>query len=143
MSDQKTYRIFVPEDDLDKFKNQEGKVSKETVIDESTREQFEAEIMVSQSPVQEYEKLLIQGRGGLIPGEWFVKIVKRLDEEEEEEVTVFESMRLGQRRGYMLRSMMAESEKGDSKKETMTSELQKRLKRKQELVEELLKKKGD
>ena len=142
MSDQKIYRIFVPEDDLEKFRNHEETVFTETVIDESTREQFEAEIMVSESPDKEYDKLLIQGRGGLVSGEWFVKIVKRMDDEEEEEdVTVFESMRLGQRRGYMLRSMMAESDKGSTKKETMTSELQKRLKRKQQLVEELLNKK--
>ena len=62
-------------------------------------------------------------------------------EEGEDEVKVFESMRLGERRGYMLRSMMAEGDKGKSKKETMTTELEKRLKQKQQLVADLLKKK--
>lgn len=69
-----------------------------------------------------------------------MKILER-EEEGEEGVTVFESMRLGERRGYMLRSMMAEGDKGKSKKETMTTELEKRLKRKQQLVADLLKKK--
>jgi hypothetical protein len=60
----------------------------------------------------------------------------------EDEITVFESMKLGDRRGYMLRSMMAE-EKEKEKKETMTSELEKRWKQKQELVDRLLKKGGE
>ena len=140
MSEEKTYTIFVPEDNLEKFRDQEGEVFQETLIDEATREQFEAKVMVSKSPGEDYCRLRLQGRGGFVPGEWFVKIVERA-EEEDEDVTVFESMRLGERRGYMLRSMMAESDKGASKKETMTTELEKRLKRKQELVAEILKKK--
>ena len=140
MSEQRTYRIFVPESDLGKFADQEGTVFKETLIDEATREQFQAEVAVSQSPGEGYDKLLIQGRGGFISGDWFVKILER-EEEGEAEVTVFESMRLGERRGYMLRSMMAEGDKGMSTKETMTTELEKRLKQKQQLVADLLKKK--
>jgi len=140
MSEQRTYRIFVPESDLGKFADQAGKVFKETLIDEATREQFQAEVAVSQSPGEGYDKLLIQGRGGFISGDWFVKILER-EEEGEDEVKVFESMRLGERRGYMLRSMMAEGDKGKSKKETMTTELEKRLKQKQQLVADLLKKK--
>ena len=140
MSEEKTYTIFVPEDNLEKFRDQEGEVFQETLIDEATREQFEAKVMVSNSPGEDYCRLMLQGRGGFVSGEWFVKIVERA-EEEDEDVTVFESMRLGERRGYMLRSMMAESDKGASKKETMTTELEKRLKRKQELVAEILKNK--
>ena len=140
MSEQRTYRIFVPESDLGKFADQAGKEFTETLIDEATREQFQARVTISQSPGKGYDKLLIQGRGGFISGDWFVKILAREDEGEDE-VTVFESMRLGERRGYMLRSMMAESDKGESKKETMTTELEKRLKRKQQLVADLLKKK--
>jgi len=140
MSEQRAYRIFVPESDLGKFADQEGKVFKETLIDEATREQFQAKVTVSQSPGEGYDKLILQGRGGFISGDWFVKILER-EEEGEEGVTVFESMRLGERRGYMLRSMMAEGDKGKDKKETMTTELEKRLKRKQQLVADLLKKK--
>ncbi len=141
MSEQKTYKIFVPESDLDKFASQEEKVFSEMVIDETTKEQFQARVMVSQSPGEGYDKLILQGRGGFISGDWFVKIVGREDEEEEEEVTIFESKRLGQRRGYMLRSMMAEGDRSASRKEIMTAELQKRLKQKQKIVADMLKKK--
>lgn len=141
MSKQKTYKIFVPEDTLDRFINQEGKVFNEILIDETTREQFQAKVIVSQSGGEGYDSLILQGRGGFISGDWFVKIVEREGEEEEDEVTIFESKRLGQRRGYMLRSMMAESEKTEAKKEIMTTELKKRLKQKQKLVSEMLKKK--
>jgi ABC-type phosphate transport system auxiliary subunit len=133
----KVYKVFTPEDELDKFKGREGKVFTETVMDEETREAFQADIMVSQSPQEGYEELLIQARGGFLPGKWFVKILKR-EEEKEEAVTVFEAKRLGERRGYMLRSMMAE-EKAELKKETMTTELEKRMKRRQEIVKDLLK----
>ena len=140
MDEEKTYTIFVPEDNLGKFEGQEGVVFTETLIDESTREQFEAKVMVSGSRGEGYDRVQLQGRGGFLSGEWFVKIVAREDEDEDE-VTIFESMKLGDRRGYMLRSMMAESDRSKDKKETMTTELEKRLKRKQELVAEILKKK--
>lgn len=68
MSEQRTYRIFVPESDLGKFADQEGKVFKETLIDEATREQFQAKVTVSQSPCEGYDKLILQGRGGLSLG---------------------------------------------------------------------------
>src|SRR3972149_3226644 len=103
MSEQRTYRLFVPESDLGKFADQEGKAFKETLIDEATREQFQAEVGISQSPGDCYDKLLIQGRGGFISGDWFVKILER-EEEGEDEVKVFESMRLGEGRGYMVGS---------------------------------------
>jgi len=134
----KRYRIFVPETELDKFKGQEDRIFSETLVDEETQETFQAKIMISQSPREGYDELVLQARGSFIPGQWYLKIVEREEEEESEPVTVFEAKRLGERKGYMLRSMMAE-EKEKLKKETMTSELEKRLRRKQEIVKELLK----
>ncbi|SPD72426.1 conserved hypothetical protein [uncultured Desulfobacterium sp.] len=139
MNDVKTYTIFVPEDDLEKFLKQEGEILNETLIDEDTREQFQAKVVVSRTSGKDFHNLHLQGRGAFLSGEWFVKIAE-IEEEEDEEFTIFESKRYGQRRGYMLRSMMAEGDKAAAKKETMTTELQKRLKQKQKLVEELLKK---
>jgi len=135
----KRYRIFIPEKGMEKVKEMEGKVLSEVVIDEDTQEQFQAKIIISGSPEEGYDELVIQERGGYIKGKWYVKILER--EEEEEEITVFESMRLGDRRGYMLRSMMAE-EKEKMKKELMTKELEKRWKQKRELIDKLLKKEG-
>ena len=139
MNEVKTYTIFVPEDDLEKFLKQEGEILDETLIDEDTREQFQAKVIVSRTGGKDFHNLHLQGRGAFLSGEWFVKIVE-MDDEEDEEFTIFESKRYGQRRGYMLRSMMAEGDKAAAKKETMTTELQKRLKQKQKLVEEILKK---
>ena len=138
MTDLKTYTIFVPEDDLEKFLREEGEILDETLIDEGTREQFEAKVIVSRKGGKDFHKLHLQGRGAYLTGEWFVKIVETEDDEEED-FTIFESKRYGQRRGYMLRSMMAEGDREAAKKETMTTELQKRLKQKQKIVEELLK----
>jgi hypothetical protein len=139
MNDVKTYTIFVPENDLEKFLKQEGEILDETLIDEETREQFQAKVIVSRTGGKDFHNLHLQGRGAFLSGEWFVKITET-EEEEDEGFTIFESKRYGQRRGYMLRSMMAEGDKAAEKKETMTTELQKRLKQKQKLVEELLKK---
>lgn len=139
MNDVKTFTIFVPEDDLEKFLKQEGEILNETLIDEETREQFQAKVIVSRTGGKDFHNLHLQGRGAFLSGEWFVKITET-EEEGDEEFTIFESKRYGQRRGYMLRSMMAEGDKAAEKKETMTTELQKRLKQKQKLVEELLKK---
>ena len=139
MSDIETYTIFVPEDDLEKFLRGDGNEFTETLIDESTKEQFEARVIVSEKGGKDFHKLKLQGRGSFLAGEWFVKIIERKDDDDDE-FTVFESKRYGQRRGYMLRSMMAEGDKAEAKKETMTTELQKRLKQKQKLVKELLKK---
>ncbi|RJX19994.1 MAG: hypothetical protein C4575_07410 [Desulforudis sp.] len=142
MNKRKTYRVFVPEDELNKFENPGDKLFTETVIDEDTQEAFRAKIMVSTSLLEGYDSLLLQGRGGFLPGQWFVKIVERDEEDEDESVTVFESMRLGERRGYMLRSMMAETEERKKKKEEiMTTELEKRLQKKRQLIEQLLNKK--
>jgi len=135
----KKYRIFIAEKGMEKVKEMEGKVLNEVVIDEDTQEQFQAKIIISASPEEGYDELIIQERGGYIEGKWYVKILAR--EEEEEEMTVFESMRLGDRRGYMLRSMMAEG-KEKMKKELMTKELEKRWKQKRELIDKLLKKEG-
>lgn len=131
----KTYIVFTPEDELDKFKGHQSEVLDETLMDAESRDQFRAKIIVSQSPQEGYDKLLIQVRGSYIPEEWYVKVLER--QEEDEEVTVFQSMKLGERRGYMLRSMMSEK-KAEAKKETMTTELERRLKRKQEEVKRLL-----
>lgn len=133
----KVYKVFVPEDALDKFKGREGELFTETLVDEETRAAFQAKIMVSQSPQEGYDELVLQGRGGFVSGQWYVKIVER-EEEAEEAVTVFEAKRLGARRGYMLRSAMAEGEKS-SEKEATAMELEKRMKRRQEITTELLK----
>ena len=138
MSQARTYRLFIPEEQVEKFKGQDETLFTETLIDEDTQEAFRAKITVSQLPQEGYDRLLLQVRSGFLPGPWFVKIVEQ-EEDEEEAVKVFESMRLGERRGYMLRSMMAETEeKGKKKEAIMTTELEKRLQKKRELVETLL-----
>ena len=134
----KKYRIFIPEKGIEKVKEMEGQISTDVVIDEDTREQFRAKIMISALPQEGYDELVIQERGGYLPGKWYIKVLER-EQEEEEGITVFESMKLGDRRGYMLRSMMAE-DKEKEKKEVMTSELEKRWKQKRELVDKLLQK---
>ena len=122
MSQARTYRLFIPEEQVEKFKGQDETLFTETLIDEDTQEAFRAKITVSQLPQEGCDRLLLQARSG-----------------EEEAVKVFESMRLGERRGYMLRSMMAETEeKGKKKEAIMTTELEKRLQKKRELVETLL-----
>jgi hypothetical protein len=131
----KRYRIFIPEKGKEKAKEMVGKVLDEVIIDEDTQSQFEAKVIISESPGEGYDELLIQERGGYVEGHWYIRIVEI--EEMEEEMTVFESMKLGDRRGYMLRSMMAE-EKDTVKKEIMTKDLQKRWKQKKELVDKLL-----
>jgi len=140
VDENRTYRIFVDESQLDKFDDPEGKEFVEILIDEESREQFQAKVAVSRSPGEGYDSLLLQGRGGFIEGDWFVRVLERV-EDEEEGVTVFESMKLGDRRGYMLRSMMAESQDRIKKtKEIMTTELDKRLEKKRKVVEDLLNK---
>lgn len=133
----KSYKIFGT---ADKFAGREGEIFTEEVHDEETQESFEAKIMVSSVPREGYCPLTFESsRGGVIlQGDWYVKIIGR-EAEEEEEVTVFEETRLGARKGYMLRSMTAE-QKTKLKQEIMSSELEKRLKRKQELVKDILKK---
>lgn len=140
MDENRTYRIFVDESQLDKFEDPEGKEFVEILIDEESREQFQAKVAVSRTSAEGYDSLLLQGRGGFIEGDWFVRVLERL-EEEEEGVTVFESMKLGDRRGYMLRSMMAESQdRNKTTKEIMTTELDKRLEKRRKVVEDLLNK---
>ncbi len=136
----KRYRLFIPEHAATKIKELVGHEIDDVVIDEDTQEQFQAKIIISSEDKEGYDELVIQERGGNLPGNWYITILKR--EEEEEEITVFESMKLGDRRGYMLRSMMAE-EGEKAKKETMTSELEKRWKQRQELVGKFLKKEGE
>jgi len=73
----------------------------------------------------------------LVGEEWFVNIVER--EEDDDEITYFESKKLGNRRGHMLRSMMAEGESEDEeKKRVMEDELRQRLKWKKDMMKKLL-----
>lgn len=133
----KRYRMFLLGEQFEKINETEGKVLSQVVLDMDTQEHFEAKVVLSSSPKEGYDEVVIASeRGTLKPGQWYLKVLER-EEAEEEKVTVFESMRLGERKGYMLRSMMAE-EKAKLKKETMSTELEKRLKRKQEIVKKLL-----
>jgi len=133
----KRYRIFVPERVTQTVNEMRRQATTQVVIDEDTMEQFEAQIMISEELEEGYDELIIQERGGNLMGQWYVKILKRT--EEEEDITVFESMKLGERKGYMLRSMMAE-EKQKEKKEAMTTELVKRWKQKRAILDKVLKK---
>ena len=136
----KSYRIFVK--NFDAFKEQEGKVFTDILHDEETHETFQVKMIVSKSPQEGYDKLVLESpRAYLAQDQWYVNIIER-EEEATEAVTIFEGKRLGERKGYMLRSMMAE-DKAKLKKEIMTSELKARLERKQKIVEELLKKKEE
>ena len=131
----KRYRIFISEKGKEKAKEMAGKVLDEIVIDEDTQSQFQAKVIISESPGEGYDELLIQERGGYVEGQWYIMIVET--EDVEEAVTVFESMRLGERRGHMLTSMMAE-EKDKMKKDIMTTGLQERWEQKRGLVNKLL-----
>ena len=135
------YKLFVAEDQLDMFKGKDDVVFTQELMDEETHEAFHAKVMISQSPNEDYDELLIQVRGDFLEGSWYVKVIER-EEEEPEEMTVFQAAKLGERRGYMLRSMMAE-QKGSLKKQIMTDELEKRMKKKQELVNRVLHKKDE
>ncbi|OPY65833.1 MAG: hypothetical protein A4E63_02814 [Syntrophorhabdus sp. PtaU1.Bin050] len=135
------YKLFVSEDQLDIFKGKDDVVFTEELMDEETHEAFRAQVMIRDSAKEGYEELIIQVRGGFLAGTWYVKVIEK-EEEEPEETTVFQAAKLGERRGYMLRSMMAE-QKGLLKKETMTDELEKRMKKKQELVQKVLDKKTE
>jgi len=135
----KRYRIFLSGEEFERVNEKEGKVLSQVVLDIDTQEHFQAKVVLSSSPKEGYDEIaIVSERGTFKPGQWYMKVLER-EEAEEEEITVFESMRLGERRGYMLRSMVAE-EKAKLKKETMGTELEKRLKRKQEIVKKLLQK---
>lgn len=138
--ERKMYRMFV--DDIEKFDGPEGEVLVKDIIDEDTRGfLFNTKVILSRKPLEGYDDLRLQGTGRstvTLDGKWYVKVVEQ--EEEEEAGTVFEGLRLGQRKGYMLKSML-QKDKDKLKKEAMTKELEERLKRKKEIVEELRKKK--
>lgn len=136
----KEYTIIVPYDRKEEVPQHlpEGEIITETLQDEETREQFEAKFEVSRSPQEGWDKLNIQLKSAFIDEDWFVKIIER--EEEDEEVTYFESKRLGARRGHMLRSMLAEAEDEEAeKKRVMEQELKQRLKWKKNVVKKILK----
>ena len=124
------------------LKGQEGEVLTRSLLDPESRGMFEAKIMLSQTPQEGYDELVLEG-GGLarVEGQWYVKILER-EEEEEEAVTVFQSLKLSDRRGYMLKSMMGE-QKTERKKEIMTTELEEKLRRKREITEKILKEKRE
>jgi hypothetical protein len=127
---------------FEEFENREGQEFVKELLDEKTREIMECRIVISSTPQEDFDELILEGIGlQRSKKQWYVKILERLDEGEEEEITVFQSAKPSERRGYMLRSM-AEEQKVDRKKEIMTSELEERKKRKQKLTDEILKKKS-
>lgn len=135
------YKVFISEVEfsatLAKLKEQPNEIFDFTLHDEETKEAFKARLMFSTQPGDNFDELIIESSRGFMVEGWYVKIVEREDGQEEEEITIFQETRLGARRGYMLSSIMAE-EKSRLKNEIMTSELESRLKRKQELVKEIL-----
>jgi hypothetical protein len=138
----KIYRMFV--DDIEKFDGPEGEIIEKDLLDEDTRGFLNnTKVILSRTPQEGYANLRLQGTGRstvTLDGKWYVKVLE--EEEDEEAGTVFEGLRLGQRKGYMLRSMLQE-DKDKLKKETMTTELEQRLKRKKEMLKELRKKKEE
>jgi len=134
------YIVFLPcetREEVNKYLR-EGEVLSDVLQDEKTREQFEAKFEVSKSPKEGWDRLQIQlSSSPLVGEEWFVNIVER--EEDDDEITYFESKKLGNRRGHMLRSMMAEGESEDEeKKRVMEDELRQRLKWKKDMMKKLL-----
>jgi len=135
------YIFFLPCDtreEADKYLR-EGEVLSDVLQDEKTREQFEAKFEVSKSPKEGWDRLQVQlsTSSQVLADEWFVNIVER--EEDDDEITYFESKKLGNRRGHMLRSMMAEGESEDEeKKRVMEDELRQRLKWKKDMMKKLL-----
>jgi len=139
----KSYRVSVEAlmgATADKYREMEdGKVFTETLQDEETLEKFKAEVMFSKTPKPGYDELfLVTERGIPIKG-GYIKILRKIEEEEPSEITRFESRRLSERKGYMLKSMLREMEAEESKKtreelrkEIMTTELERRLKEKKE-----------
>jgi hypothetical protein len=125
---------------FEEFEGHEGEEFVKEVLDEKTREILTCRIIISSTPQEGFDELILEGIGlQRAKKQWYVKILERLDEVEGEEITVFRSAKPSDRRGYMLRSMM-EEHKADRKKEIMTSELEERKKRKQQLTEKILKK---
>lgn len=132
----KRYWFFIAGETLDPLTEVEGKVTTNVLLDDETKEQFKAKIIVSSTPQEGYDEMLVQLRSHLAPKPWYVKVVER--EEEEEEITIFESARLGARRGHMLRSMLTEKEADEVKTEVMQKELEARRKQRQDIVKKVL-----
>jgi len=130
--------------DYGSFEMLEGREGEELVMelfDEETREIINCRVIVSKTPEEGYDELILEGIGGVrVEGRWYVKIIDNIEEEEEESVTVFQSAKLSERRGYMLRSL-AEEQKEERKKEIMTTELEERKREKKQVTESILKKK--
>lgn len=118
--------------------HQEGKEFIDDLLEERTREIFSCRMVVSLTPEEGYDELILEGIGKKrLEGKWFVRILERIGEDEDEEITVFQSAKPSERRGYMLRSMVDE-QKQERKMDIMTSELDEKKKRKQQLTEEIL-----
>ncbi|EFK07593.1 conserved domain protein [delta proteobacterium NaphS2] len=134
------YIVFVPCDTREEAYKllPEGEVLSDVLQDEETREQFDAKFEVSKSPKEGWDGLRIQLAAAPLTGEeWFIKIIER--EEDDDEITYFESKKLGERRGHMLRSMAAESEsEEEEKKRVMEEELRQRLKWKKDMVKKIM-----
>ncbi len=146
MSERKKYIMQISPGDsdfgkFDQFEGHEGEEYTWDLLDEEFKAQTLCRVLLSKTPKEGYDDLILEGIGiERIEGKWYVKILERIGEDEEEDVTVFRSAKPSERRGYMLRSM-AEEQKTERKKDIMTTELDKRKKRKKQLMEEALKKK--
>jgi len=126
-------------EDFKAFEVYDGKEIEVGLIDEETLENFDCKVIISKIPQEGYHELTLQGiSGDRIRGEWHVKLLDQV-EEEDEEITVFRSAKLSERRGYMLRSMI-EEHKTERKEDIMTTELEERKRKKKELTEEIFKK---
>jgi hypothetical protein len=144
MAEEKEYGLQVSalrgQWEVDKFVGKEDQLLEAELRDMATYSAFKAKIMVSQVPKEGYDKLaLFTDRGVMITG-WYVKIIERIAEEDEEDIPIFQSSKLSERRGYMLRSLAGE-QKTERKLEIMTSDLEERKTRKAKLTEAILREK--
>ena len=126
---------------FEEFEGHEGEEFTKSLLDEQTREIIDCRMIVSKTPKEGYDELILEGIGiQRLEGEWFVKILERIGEEDEEAITIFRSAKPSERRGYMLRSMM-EEQKSERKTDIMTTELEERKRRKKQLTDVILRKK--
>lgn len=109
------YRTYVS--DFDELIAKENKETQLRLMDGITREIFDAKVIISRQKIEDGEELeVVKGDVGetRYPGTWYVKVLER--EEEEDEITITKGKRLGQRRGYMLKSMLEEKEQENQEK---------------------------
>lgn len=87
-----------------------------TLQDRETFEEFQARVLISKRGGEGFDKLIVRFRDsfGLEQEECYVRILERIEEEEEETpVRVRSRLRLAERRGFMIRSMLEEKEQGE------------------------------